>query len=204
MTRIGILGAGKVARALGGLAEASGHEVRLSTRAARAEDNRLPPAELARHAELFVLAVPFSALAEALPPLEPMLDGKVVVDATNPVAEDWSPITPDAGLSAAELVARTLPDARVVKAFNTIFADNMRADRLTRGGRRLSAFVAADDAAAADAVADLAASMGFDPVITGALAHARHLEAIAHLNIALLARNGMNTSAAFLYDRGQG
>lgn len=204
MTKIGILGAGKVASALGELAKTGGHDVRYGTRTAQKDGNLLPPSELAQFAELFVLAVPYSALDAALPPLRPMLNGKIVVDATNPVAEDWSPVELDAGLSAAEVVARTLPEARVVKAFNTVFADNMRADRLIRGDGRVSAFIAADDDDAAGAVADFAASLGFNPVVTGALAHARYLEAIAHLNIALLARNAMNTSAAFVYDPGEG
>jgi predicted dinucleotide-binding enzyme len=204
MTKVGILGAGKVASGLGELAITGGHDVRYGTRTAQRDGNLLPPIELAQFAELFVLAVPYSALDSALPPLRPMLDGKIVVDATNPVAEDWSPVELDGGLSAAEVVAHTLPEARVVKAFNTVFADNMRADRLVRGEGRVSAFIASDDAVAADAVADFAASLGFNPVVTGKLAHARYLEAIAHLNIALLAGNATNTSAAFLYDRGEG
>jgi predicted dinucleotide-binding enzyme len=89
-----------------------------------------------------------------------------------------------------------------VKAFNTIFADNMRSDRLVRGAGRVSCFIASDYEDAAAQVAKLASAIGFDPVLTGALQHARYLEAIAHLNIALLARNGLNTSAAFIYDAG--
>ena len=201
MTRIGIIGAGRVGKALGQLATDGGYEVRFASRDDRG--NGLAAIRLAEFADLLVLAVPYAALAEALPPLCSALAGKIVVDATNPVAADWSPLVLEGGLSGAEIVAGSLPGARVVKAFNTVFADNMQAERLTRGDRRISTFIAADDTDAAALVAGMAAAMGFDPVVTGALAHARHLEAIAHLNIALLARNAMNTRAAFLYDNGE-
>lgn len=207
MTNIGVLGRGGVGKALARLFSDNAHEVTLGVREPHGGPDALwAEAEslvAAQRAEPFVLATPYPALAEALPPLRSAPAGKVVVDATNPVAADWSPLPLEDGNSAAEEVARLLPDAHVVKAFNTVFADNMRPDRLTRPGGRVTCFVASDSDEAAERVAALAAAIGFGPVVTGALRHARRLELVAHLNIALLARSGMNTSAAFLYDRGE-
>lgn len=206
--RIGFLGGGSVGKALARLLATQGHGVALGLREPTPSPgevwSEVEPLAAAEASELFVLAAPFSALADALPPLRTALAGKIVVDATNPVAADWSPLPLQGGASAAEEVARLLPGAHVVKAFNTVFADNMRPDRLQRGGRRITCFVAADDEAAARTVGALAAEIGFDPVVTGALRHARHLEAMAHLNIALLARSSAGATAAFLYDRGEG
>lgn len=200
--RIGVLGGGNVGRALAGLFLNAGHEVMIAARDEDASALLVVPIKAAEFAELFVLAVPFAAVCDALAPLSQALSGKVVIDATNPVAADWSPVNLGDGNSAGEEVARALPQSRVVKAFNTVFADNMRSDRLVRGAGRVSCFIASDDEHAAAQVAKLASEIGFSPVVTGALAHARFLEAIAHLNIALLSRNSMNTSAAFIYDAG--
>ena len=102
--------------------------------------------------------------------------------------------------SAGEEVARLLPASKVAKAFNTIFADVMRADGLAAGGRRVTCFVASDDAASLTTVADLARSAGFAPRAVGPLKMARHLEAIAHLNIQIAVGMKAGTSAAFFYE----
>jgi predicted dinucleotide-binding enzyme len=63
-------------------------------------------------------------------PLVEALVCKIVIDATNPVAKDWSPILIGEEDSGAEQVARMLPESLVVKAFNTIFADVLTPTRL--------------------------------------------------------------------------
>lgn len=203
MTRIAILGAGNVGKALAELARRAGCDVRFVMRSGTAPDGYMDFEEITAFADVFLLAVPHAALDHILPALRKATSGTVVIDATNPVAADWSPLSLAAGQSGAETIANALPEAIIVKAFNTVFADNMNPDRLVRSTGPMSTFICSDDADAAQVVAELAAQMGFDPVITGALIHARHVEAIAHLNIALLAGNSMNTRAAFLYDRGE-
>ncbi len=158
--------------------------------------------EAAAFGDIFILASPYSSLAEALPPLRRALAGKIVIDATNPVGPDWAPLPLDPRQSAAEGVAQDLPDCRLVKAFNTIFADSMRWEDLNENGRRISTFIAADDVRAAYAVAGFAEGLGFDPLVAGPLTHARYLEAMAHLNIALMAQKTVNTRAALHVDRG--
>ncbi len=203
--KIGIIGNGKVGGALARLAMAAGHDVRIGAQAGGTDAGdgpvRISVPEAAAHGEIVMLAIPYVACAHALPPLAQMLSGRIVVDATNPVAADWSPLLLGEGNSAGLEIARLLPSSRVVKAFNTIFADIMTPDGLVRAGdRRATAFVAADDDDAATQVAALAGSLGFAPQRVGGLANARFLEAIAHLNIAIALAGG-GTDAAFVFDQ---
>jgi predicted dinucleotide-binding enzyme len=199
--KISFIGAGNVARALAGLFHRAGHEVLLGAKAgAPAEVGRaVSLEEAASEGEVVVVAVPFLATREVLPALRSRLRGKLVVDATNPVNNDWSPMLLGQENSAGEEVARLLPDARVVKAFNTVFADVMREDRLVRDGQRVTCFVASDDAEASRTVARLAQEAGLAPVPVGPLKMARHLEAMAHLNIQLAVGMKGGTDAAFVY-----
>lgn len=199
--KIGFVGAGRVAGSLGGLLHAAGHTILFAHRDGVTPSFGLPRTleQLAAEADCIVLALPFLAAQEVLPGLISLFSGKLVVDATNPVQEDWSPLLLGEPNSAGETVAKLLPSSRVVKAFNTIFADVMRADRINRAGSRVSCFIASDDAAAADTVAELADSAGFASCIVGPLKAARYLEAMAHLNIQIAIGMGKGTNSAFLY-----
>lgn len=203
--RIGLIGGGQVAQRLGGLFAAAGYDVlagvQRPTGPIGAGVRAAPIAEAAAHGELVVLAVPFSAVHEVLPPLRAVLAGKIVVDVTNPLAADWSPLDLGPATSAGEQIARLVPDAHVVKSFNTVFADVMTPARLERAGRRVTAFIAGDDGHACEAVARVAQASGFAPVVTGPLRNARYLEALAHLNIAIAVGQGGGTDAAFLFDQ---
>jgi 8-hydroxy-5-deazaflavin:NADPH oxidoreductase len=199
-----IIGHGSVGKNLAALAAQSGLEVIVGVRnpagatgefATSAIESAIPGADIV------LLAVPFRICHEILPPLAGLLAGKTVIDATNPLNEDWSPLIPSSGRSAAEEIAALLPHSHVVKAFNTVFADIMIAARLDRCGRRATAFMAGDDAAAKDAVASLASGLGFDPLDVGPLVQARYLEAMAHLNIGIAVGQHGGTNAAFLYDQ---
>lgn len=192
-----ILGTGNLGRRLHQLLVAAGQDATLCARQAAA--GRPSYAEGIVDADLVILAIPYFALAEVLPPLAEALLGKVVVDCTNPLNEDWSPRLLRQENSAGEEVARLLPQSRVVKAFNTVFADVMAAERLNRSGQKVTAFIAGDDALAKDAVTALAAAAGMAPLDAGPLRAARYLEAMAHLNIQIAVGQGGGTNAAFLY-----
>ena len=138
-------------------------------------------------ADAVVLAVPFAAVDDIVTDLRDELSGKIVIDVTNPVAADLSGLTTD-GTSVAELVAQAAPEARVVKAFNTVFAGNQATASVE--GTQLDGFVAGDDDEAKQAVLGLLEQIGFRPIDVGALSSARYLEGMAFLNIALNASNG--------------
>jgi predicted dinucleotide-binding enzyme len=111
------------------------------------------------------------------------LDGKVVVDITNPVDVDaFEPLTLEAG-SGAQETASAVPGARVVKAFNTTFAGTLVEGRVA--GQPLDVLVASDDEEAKGMVSRLASDAGLRPVDAGPLRRARELEALGYLHMAL-------------------
>jgi len=173
------------------LARAAGYNVVVAGR-----ENAVSVAE---ESQIFVLGIPFPACASALPALAVALTNKIVVDGTNPVKADWSPITFGDRSSGGEEIAKLLPTSRVVKAFNTVFADTMTKEGLMRDGQPVTTFVCGDDVAARQAVSELAATLGFAPLDSGPLRICRYTEAIAHLNIQLAVVQGGGTNAALIY-----
>jgi len=194
---IAIIGAGNVGRALATSFTRAGHAVRITSRdpedagavaaatgARTAESN----AAAASTADVVVLAIPFDSAEAVAAEIRDAVAGKPVVDVSNRMAFGPTGPTIDNGPSNAERLAAWLPEAAVVKAFNTVFASN-QADPIVNG-IQLDGFVAADDAAAKTAVLELVASIGLRPIDAGPLARAQQLEQMAFLNIALNATNG--------------
>ena len=135
-------------------------------------------------ADFVVLAVPFSSSGESLArEIAPAVRGKVVIDVTNPVKPTYDGLLTAGGPSAAERFAEWLPEATVVKAFNTLFAAT-QAEPIV-DGVQLDGFVAADDIEAKARVLELVRSIGLRPIDAGPLVRARELEALAWLNISL-------------------
>jgi hypothetical protein len=201
---IGFIGGGNLARNLATLCLAVGHQVTLGVRdTSRGNPANFPLTDIATaaKADLVTLAVPFSACVDILPPLANALVGNTVVDATNPLNADWSPLRLGEENSAGETIARLLPGSHVVKAFNMVFADVMTAERLPRGEHCATVFVASDQEKAKETVIALANGIGFEGRDAGPLRNARYLEAMAHLNIHLAVALGGGTNAAFIYDR---
>ena len=107
--------------------------------------------------------------------------GKVVVDISNPVTPDFSGLKIGHSTSAAEQIQGAAPGAKVVKAFNTIFAGLFAAPVAeTRG---VPVFVAGNDEAAVAQVGDLARKAGFSVENAGTLDAARLIEPVGMLNI---------------------
>jgi predicted dinucleotide-binding enzyme len=177
--KIGIVGAGNIGANAARLFVRAGHEVALSNSrgpeslgdlvaelgdAARAASVE----EVARFGDVVLLAAPWRT-PEAVPPAE-LLAGKIVVDAMNPYREDFTLY--DLGDStSSEEVAKRLPGARLVKAFNTIFFEHLAEEGRTDlpDGERRAIFVAGDDAEAKAVVSRLIEEIGFAPVDTGSL-----------------------------------
>jgi NADPH-dependent F420 reductase len=185
--KIGIIGAGNVGRALATAGVRAGHAITVTSTnaeeaghvaaevgAAAARSN----AEVVDDANLVILAVPFDAVQGIVSELGSRLEGKVLIDVTN----RFSPEQLD-GTSNAELIQRMAPNAKVVKAFNTVFASHQ--DDPVVDGMQLDGFVAGDDSAAKERVLALVASLGFRPIDAGPLAMARALEGMGMLNISL-------------------
>ena len=154
----------------------------------------------AEDADTAVLAIPYRVCSEVLPNLKMALSEKIVIDVTNPLNEDYSPILFDKEDSAGETLQRILLESMLVKAFNTIFADNMTPEKLDRDGRKLTTFIAGDNDPANEKVLQLAEKIGFSPINTGPLKNSRYLECMAHLNIQIAFGQGKGADVAFLYD----
>lgn len=110
------------------------------------------------------------------------LSGKVVIDITNPLTADYTGLTIGHSTSAAEEIQKAFPKAKVVKAFNTVFAQIL-ATGSSLGGETVPVYFAGDDAAAKESVKALIQSTGFAAVDAGGLKNARYLEPLAGLNI---------------------
>jgi hypothetical protein len=145
-------------------------------------------------AEAVLLAVPFGAIDDVVAAAGDILAGKIVIDVTNAIDAKMD-LAVGFTTSGAEQLQGKLTRSRVVKAFNTVFAQHMDTGRL--GDQQLTAFIAADDAEAKKTVSELARGIGFDAVDAGPLKNARLLEPFAFLNIQLGYVLGMGTQIGF-------
>ncbi len=205
-TRIGILGTGSVGHALGNLLGQQGYSVVFGARdpekaaATLGRDAEvMTPVDLAAECDLLIVAVPWTGASDLLKGL-PNLDGKVIVDATNPLNADWSPLLLGQETSAGEELQKALPGVRVVKAFNTIFADMMTEEKIRAATAPVTAFFCGNDAEAKKSVAEILTKIGLQPRDAGAISSARYLEAIAHLNIHIAVALQGGTHAFFSYE----
>ncbi|MBD2464371.1 NADPH-dependent F420 reductase [Oscillatoria sp. FACHB-1407] len=198
--KIAVLGFGNVGQKLANLFHRAGHDIVIGLRSGSSQELPYPSAsfkEAVSGADVVAIAIPFTAAIEVLPELADVTTGKIIIDSTNPLNADWSPKLLGQENSAAEEISRLLPDADVVKAFNTIFADVM--DKPAIDGQAITAFIAGDNPEAKDKVIALARAIGYAPVDTGSLYTARYLESMAHLNIQIAVGQGGGTNAAFVY-----
>jgi hypothetical protein len=203
--KVAIIGAGNVGKALATSITRAGHDVVISAstpesaREAAAATGASPAdsnTTAAANAEVVILAVPYVGTGgEVAEEIRQSVAGKTVIDVTNPIKPDYSGLA-TSGTSAAEEFQALLPKARVVKAFNTIFAANQ-----ANPSPEIDGFVAADDDDAKRQVIGLLESMGFTPLDVGPLSAARTLEAMAYLNIGLNAANGWSWTSAWKLER---
>jgi len=191
--RIAIIGTGNVGKALGATFARAGNSVIYA--AASPDSSRKVAKEVggtaaesvreaAAEADMVVIAVPYASAGHTVASeIAPVVDGKIVIDVTNPLTPDSSRLATEGGPSGAEHFASWLPGAHVVKAFNTLFA-SIQADPRSHGVE-IDALFATDNADARARVGALLRSLGFRPVYVGPLARARELEAMAFMNIQL-------------------
>ncbi|MDR8398167.1 NAD(P)-binding domain-containing protein [Paraburkholderia sp. USG1] len=196
MRTISIIGSGGMAAAIGGRTAKAGYTVEVISRdpaRARALADQLAAGATtgtygaAPAGDIVILAVPYNGAAAVVAEYGKALDGKVIIDITNPISPDATGLVTPAGSSAAQEIARGAPvGAHVVKAFNTLFGPV-----LARGGR-LDAFIAADDPEAKARVSTFIESLGLRPFDVGGLHMAQTLESLGLMLIGL-AKNGAGT-----------
>jgi predicted dinucleotide-binding enzyme len=186
--KIAVIGNGNVGSALRRGLERAGYEVK-----SVAKD---PPRvrETAAWGQVIILAVPYSAVDEAIREMGDAVRGKPLIDATNALTPDYQ-LALGFTTSGAEELQKKAPSARVVKAFNTVFAEHMATGQVK--GTALTLFVAGDDGSAKEQVLGLGRDIGFDSVDAGPLKNARWLETLGYLNIQLGYTLKMGTQIGF-------
>jgi 8-hydroxy-5-deazaflavin:NADPH oxidoreductase len=181
MATIGLIGAGHIGGQLARLAVAHGYDVVISN--SRGPETLAPlvgelgpraraatPADAAAAGDIVVVTIPLKAIQTV--PVDP-LKGKVVVDTNNyyPQRDGHIQELDDESATTAELLQRHLPQSKVVKAFNHIYAAELTTHGQPKGTpNRRALAIAGDDADAKRAVADLIDRFGFDVVDAGPLA----------------------------------
>lgn len=203
--RIGIIGSGNVGKTLGRGWSMVGHDVMVGSRSPDREDltawaNEADVAlgdlaATATHAEVAAVATAWEGTENAIRLAgEENLDGKVLVDATNPLRfTDRLELTIGHTDSAGEQVQRWVPGARVVKAFNTVGFDLMDHPDLVGGPPTM--FIAGDDDEARSVVASLTEQLGWGIHDCGDLRAARLTEPLAVLWIEHSMRSGSRDHA---------
>jgi predicted dinucleotide-binding enzyme len=197
MTNVTIIGAGNMGAALARLALAGGNTVQVL---ARDEEKAQVHPEASTGVvgntiagDLVILALPYPAVADVLATYADQLDGKVLVDLTNPLDfATFDGLVVPADSSAAAEIATLAPASVVLKAFNTNFAATLASG--TVGDARTTVLIAGDDADAKATLSALVEAGGLAAVDAGSLKRARELEALGFLQLTLAA--GEKTSWA--------
>ena len=202
--QIAVLGTGRVGGALGTRWAQAGHQVIFGSRDPGGEKARELVERVGENAsaatlvdaigqgEVIVYAAPWPAAEEILRSTSD-LQGKVLIDCTNPLNAEFSGLELGFDASAAEKIAEWSGGARVVKAFNTVSSYAMADPDF--GEDKAAMFYCGDDDDAKQTVHQLAEEVGLSPVNAGPLQNARYLEPFAMLYIHLAVREGWGNCA---------
>ncbi|ORM61812.1 NADP oxidoreductase [Pantoea rodasii] len=193
MSTISIIGSGGMATAIAGRIARAGHTVEVINRnPAKAQllvDKLASGAVTGKYGttpagEIVILAVPYASAIAVMTDFGAALEGKVIIDITNPFASDLSGLVTPHDSSGAQEIAKCAPSsAHVIKAFNSLFG------RVLASDKHLDAFLAGDDADAKSRVSSFIESLGLRPLDVGGLPMARSLEWLGLMMIGL-AKNG--------------
>lgn len=204
--KIGIFGAGSVGAALGTAWARKGHQVFFGV--PHPQDTKSQGlvksigrnaatgtfAQAAAASEVVVLATPWPAVPDALRDAG-NLDGKILIDCTNPLSSDFTCLAMGHTTSSAEQISQWATGAKVFKAFNQTGFNNM--ENPEYAGQRSVMFICGDDQAARPVLLKLVSDVGFDAIDAGALVIARLLEPLAMLWIHLANAQGLGRNFAF-------
>jgi len=212
---IAVIGTGRVGSALGprfaklgmtvvyGTRDPDRESVRGLVERTGSESVALSQAEAANRADWVLLAVPWRAVDSLLDEIGPALAGKVVIDVTNAlrIGNDGLMVMAVES-SAGQIIQSSVPDAKLVKAFNTM-GFHVMAQPAAAGGPVRVPLVGNDTAAKAD-VAAVVRALGFDPVDLGPIKHAHVLEGMALLYMVPYTQGSPEDRFEFYFRKGAG
>ena len=203
--RLVTIGSGNIGKSIGAWAVKVGYDVTFTSRDLRRAEQAATSAgkgakaallkDALPSADIVLLAVPYNAASETVKGVREFLRGKLVIDATNPISS--GSLVVGFTTSAAEEIAKTIPGAKVVKAFNTVFSKVLASQNPKIKDHPVSIFYAGDDKDAKAKTAELISKMGFDAVDCGALTAARTLEPLALLMVSLGYGMGLGQSIGY-------
>lgn len=190
MTKATIFGKGNMGTAIAGVLAAGGAAVEhLDSSGGTMSDD----------SDLVILAVPYSALSDIVASYGAQFAGKIVVDITNPLDYTTFQMAVPADTSATAELARQLPQAHVLKAFNTNFGPTLTNKSV--GGNPVTVLIAGDDVDAKTSLAEAVTAGGLHAVDAGELSSARELEAVAYLQMKLAVAEKIGFDGGFSLHR---
>jgi len=130
--------------------------------------------EASWEADIILLAVPYGAEKEIAEKIREVSIQKVVIDISNPLNETYKQLIIPADTSAAERLQTALPNSKVVKAFNTVFATDLNQGITEK--RQVKTFISGNDEEAIQEVSEIAIAMGLKPALCKELSSARKSE----------------------------
>ncbi len=183
--KIGIVGSGNIGGNLGILLGKAGYEIFYSSRHPETLKDLVkttgPKARAGKIAEaiafgdVIVLSLPMKAFTELDAETKEALKGKIVIDTSNPYPERDGVIAEEARREpggTGSFVARLLPGARIVRAFNTVYFEDLK-KTINKDGETIGIPIASDDEEGLKAAVELAEHAGFDPVVVGGLSKSK-------------------------------
>jgi len=200
--RIAMIGTGGIGSALAHLFAAHGHDVVIGSRFPEAAEplarsigasGLFDYRSAAEAAELLCFCIPWEHSAAAISRLGD-LSGKILLDPSNPEAADGRSLALGHTNSGAEVIAALARGARVVKAFNYVYAELLGNERAL-ATLSPSIFLCGDDVIAKATVSELVTSCRLTPVDCGPLKQARYLEPLALLMVQLVREQGWRPDA---------
>jgi NADPH-dependent F420 reductase len=202
--KITVIGTGNMGAAFVKQLARAGHQVSIVARnLEKANDlvvsnpgvTLISPIEAAAVSDMIIIATGYEVAISTLKKIGDLHD-KIVIDITNPLADDYMSLTIGHNTSAAEEIAKAIPEAIIVKAFNTVFFQVLANGAAFGNGQTVPVFIASDNQEAKQKVTSLAESIGFTTIDAGGLKNARYLEPIAGFNIYLGYGAGLGTAIA--------
>ena len=186
VSKIGIVGAGKMGGTLAQLWSAAGYHVMISSRHPEQLQSLAKsigpnvsvgtPQQAATYGDVIVISVPYGAEPQVGRELAGELDHKVVIDLGNPYPERDGAMADEARREGTGVAsAKFFPHVRLVRAFNAITYVDLRKDA-HRAGEPVAIPIASDDAQATRIVERLVRAAGYAPVVVGGLATARKFD----------------------------
>lgn len=146
-------------------------------------------------ADIIIPAVPYNAEREIADRIRDVATGKIVISVSNPLNETYTGLITATGCSAAEELQELLPYSKVVKAFNTIYAEDF--EKPVIDNLSIDSLIAGNDMEALETVEELVACAGFNPVIAGDLSVSRTLENMQLMLIRLSMENHYGNHAGW-------